>query len=115
MITAEALRQLYATTGEDGIRSMLLQWTAAQHVDLPEEMPRRERLRVLEEHFASVKEPLLSALRAAGVTVKDLPASPQAIIQATPAQWRELLDEVKQLRRDPGVEILPNLMFHTLG
>lgn len=115
MITPEARRQLYAATTDDEIRPMLLQWTAAERVSLPEELPRRERVRALEEHFSSVKAPLISTLRAAGVTVKDLPASPQAIVQATPAQWRELLDQVEQLEHDPGIEILPNVVFHTLA
>lgn len=116
MVDPDVRQQLKLGADRDAVRSVLLEWTASPDASLfAGAHSKRDRLRVLDTYFEVLKSGLLERLREEPVELQDLHASGQAILSGTVAVLEPLVSPGGLLDREAGVQVHPNVMFHSLG
>ncbi|WP_205522591.1 hypothetical protein [Myxococcus eversor] len=117
MVHPELVHQLERVRDPQTQRSYVLRFKGGDALPRVDGLTsKRERLAAMETYFQALKAPLLVQLgREAGVSVEDLKSSSEAIVTASVAKWRELVQQGGVLERQSVVEVLPDIQVQGLG
>ena len=99
---------------DDGLSSVLVEFTEAPAEALFEGLSKRQRLSVMQGFYASRKAALVEKLEAlAGVSVDDLQSGAALIVRGSPEVIASLTAEGGQLHQN-GLSCTPNRRFDAL-
>ena len=111
-VVAEALEQMRAAPPSQVLALVLEFHATPEEALFASAASKRERLDRASAFYAALKDPLLQALGASGdVAVRDLVASPQAIVSAPARVWLELVRDGSDLAVRSDVRVVPESRF----
>lgn len=104
------VRNLIASKPDHDVVELILNWTSHVEDGVVRALPKSERRAFLDQHFETLKRPVLASLSRGGRirVTNELTGSSQAVVSAPAKAWKELLASHDNVLARDGLDVLPN-------